>query len=403
MTALLTTVIALIGVYIAFALAASWVNEQIATFLQLRSKTLIAGIRSMIGDAAAADFFGHPLIVSLGEAPAKNIWAKLGTLSGLKYITQSVSTVKASAEAAAQTAAAPATAAPDTTTPKTTQPAVKQPPYVSAEHFAVVLADLLRRKAPGASPLASLGASASDVAAALNAIGVPGNPYKPLYDILLPIWTDAKGDYDRFTDALGSWYDSQMERVSGWYKRSVQIILVYIGLIVAFSFNVDTIQIIRELQQNATLANSLAAATQAYFEANKDKLKTANSGLDLTSLSGTKPCTKPMPCTCPGGFVADDSISPSVCRIDQSGFSQLPIGWTGPRWAAFTNNFHADKRRFWPKVYGLVHTEYFWLKIFGLGITGVAILLGAPFWFDVLGAIVNVRSVGAKPPPSSSS
>ena len=40
MTALLTTVIGLIGVYIAFALAASWINEQIATFLQLRSKTL---------------------------------------------------------------------------------------------------------------------------------------------------------------------------------------------------------------------------------------------------------------------------------------------------------------------------------------------------------------------------
>jgi hypothetical protein len=37
----------------------------------------------------------------------------------------------------------------------------------------------------------------------------------------------------------------------------------------------------------------------------------------------------------------------------------------------------------------------------GLIITTVAILLGAPFWFDVLGTIVNVRSVGTKPPPSS--
>jgi hypothetical protein len=389
MTALLTTVIGLIGVYIAFALAASWVNEQIATFLQLRSKTLIAGIRSMIGDAAAADFFGHPLILSLGEVPAQNIWAKLRTLVGLKYNTQSVA--KIAATPAAETEATTAT-----------PPAVKHPPYVSAEHFSVVLVDLLRRQAPGASSLATLSAASSDVAAALNAIGTPGNPYKPLYDFLIPIWRDAKGDYDQFADALGSWYDSQMDRVSGWYKRSVQIILVYIGLIIAFAFNVDTIQIIRELQQNATLSNSLAAATQAYFENNKDRLSTTNGGLDLTSLSGTKPCTTQAPCECPSGFVADNTISPSVCRIDQSGFSQLPLGWTGPRWAAFTNNFAVDNRGGWLKLQGLVHTPFFWLKLFGLVITTVAILLGAPFWFDVLGTIINVRSAGAKPPSSTS-
>ena len=87
-TALLTTVIGLIGVYIAFALAASWVNEQIATYLQLRSKTLIAGIRAMIGDAATADFFGHPLIASLGETPGHDFWAWLRTVLGLKYVTQ---------------------------------------------------------------------------------------------------------------------------------------------------------------------------------------------------------------------------------------------------------------------------------------------------------------------------
>ncbi len=374
MTALLTVVIGLIGVYIAFALAASWVNEQVATFLQLRSKTLIAGIRSMIGDAAAADFFGHPLIVSLGEAPAQNTWAKIGKVLGLKYVTQSVAELT-------KAAGAPPVA-PSAST-------VKNPPYVSAEHFAVVLLDLLRKKAPGVSPLASVGASSADVAAAINAIGDPANPYKPLYDILLPIWTDAKGDYDRFATALGTWYDSQMDRVSGWYKRSVQLILLYIGLIIAFAFNVDTIQIIRGLQQNSTLANSLAAATQAYYDENEDKLKVESGGaLNPSSLLVTKSCPAAGTCTCGDGFVLDNTISPSVCRIDQSGFSQLPIGWTGPRWKAFIHNRTASPGDFW-------------LKLLGLVITTVAILLGAPFWFDVLGSIVNVRAVGPKPPPSS--
>jgi hypothetical protein len=367
MTALLTTIIGLIGVYIAFALAASWVNEQIATFFQLRSKTLIAGIKSMIGNDAAADFFGHPLIVSLGEIPAQNFWAKCRTLIGLKYSRQKVPT---------------ATGAPQQSPSQT-----KNPPYVSAEHFAVVILDLLRKKAPGAPALAALGASSADVVAALNAIGVQGDPYKPLYDILLPIWKDAQGDYQRFADALGSWYDSQMDRVSGWYKRSVQVILVYLGFIIAFAFNVDSIQIIRELNANSTLANSLAAATQAFYEANKQNLSN-QSALTPTSLSLTKACGGPAPCTCDTGYVADKSSVPPVCRIDQSGFSQLPIGWTGPRWQAFTQNFTTS------------HSD-FWLKLFGLAITSVAILLGAPFWFDVLGAIVNVRSAGTKPPTSA--
>ena len=44
-----------------------------------------------------------------------------------------------------------------------------------------------------------------------------------------------------------------------------------------------------------------------------------------------------------------------------------------------------------------------WLKLFGLGMTTIAILLGAPFWFDLLGTIVNVRSAGAKPPAGNGS
>ena len=366
MTALLTTVIGLIGVYIAFALAASWINEQIATFLQLRSKTLIAGICSMIGDAAAADFFGHPLIVALGEVPAQNIWAKLGTPFGLKYHAQSVPAKVTAASPPGAAGVAPAAAAPAP---------VKNPPYVGAEHFAVVLVDLLRNKAPGSSKLASLGASSADMAAAINAISAPGNPYKPLYDIVLPIWKDAKGDYDRFTDALGSWYDSQMDRVTGWYKRSVQIILIYIGLFIAFGLNVDTIQVINDLQQNATLANALAAQTQAYYSAQQ---------------APPKPCQSSDPCTCPDGYVPKNN----VCQVDLSAIAQLPLGWNESRWRYVVPNPQAP-------LHEKLAEKGLWFKLLGLIITTVAILLGAPFWFDVLGTFVNVRSVGTKPPPSS--
>jgi hypothetical protein len=31
-------------------------------------------------------------------------------------------------------------------------------------------------------------------------------------------------------------------------------------------------------------------------------------------------------------------------------------------------------------------------------LSGIAISMGAPFWFDLLGKVMNVRNTGAKPP-----
>ncbi len=39
-----------------------------------------------------------------------------------------------------------------------------------------------------------------------------------------------------------------------------------------------------------------------------------------------------------------------------------------------------------------------WLvKLIGLLLTGAAVSLGVPFWFDVLNKVVNLRSVGKRP------
>ena len=42
-----------------------------------------------------------------------------------------------------------------------------------------------------------------------------------------------------------------------------------------------------------------------------------------------------------------------------------------------------------------------WLSKFaGLALTIGAVMLGAPFWFDLLSKVVRVRSTGAPPPAS---
>jgi hypothetical protein len=44
-----------------------------------------------------------------------------------------------------------------------------------------------------------------------------------------------------------------------------------------------------------------------------------------------------------------------------------------------------------------------WLRwhFIGCFITGVALSLGAPFWFDLLNKLVNLRSAGKKPEPGT--
>jgi len=44
-----------------------------------------------------------------------------------------------------------------------------------------------------------------------------------------------------------------------------------------------------------------------------------------------------------------------------------------------------------------------WLlfKLLGCAMTALAVSLGAPFWFDLFGRLVNLRATGAKPAKST--
>ena len=43
------------------------------------------------------------------------------------------------------------------------------------------------------------------------------------------------------------------------------------------------------------------------------------------------------------------------------------------------------------------------LKVIGWLITGLAVALGAPFWFDLLNKLVNLRGAGPRPAPATPS
>ena len=60
---------------------------------------------------------------------------------------------------------------------------------------------------------------------------------------LLAAIDTAQGDLDRARANIEAWYDSAMDRLSGWYKRTTHWILFGIALVLAVALNIDTLAI----------------------------------------------------------------------------------------------------------------------------------------------------------------
>jgi len=94
------------------------------------------------------------------------------------------------------------------------------------------------------------------------------------------------------------------------------------------------------------------------------------------------PATSPTPeATPPPG----DSVACIVQQVKAIQELHIPLGWTTQK---------TDPRL-------PANVPQWGFKVLGLLLTGIALSFGAPFWFDLLGRLINLRASGP-PPPSSS-
>ncbi|TMC18140.1 MAG: hypothetical protein E6J34_17720, partial [Chloroflexi bacterium] len=165
---------------------------------------------------------------------------------------------------------------------------------------------------------------------------------------LKTVLDQAQGDTQQELANLERWFDDTMDRVSGWYKRKVQLILFILALIIVVYLNVDTIGLITALSSNSVLHDSIVSAAQGN---GKDILNPAQNLQQLQQLQKNF-----------------QLIQPAL------GWTSLP--GTFPDWI---------------------------LKILGLLATTFAVSLGAPFWFDVLNKFTQLRMAGNPPPRATRS
>jgi hypothetical protein len=171
-------------------------------------------------------------------------------------------------------------------------------------------------------------------------------PSNPARRPLLRMLADAKGQRDEFRARLEHWYDDEMSRLTGWYKRYVQRFIIGYGVILTLIFNVDTIDITQTLWRSP-----VEQTAAAQIAANASGKSVGDIDTNVKAIKGLA----------------------------------MPLGWTAPHDGS---NISSDPRHI-PSTAGA------WaLKFLGLTITTFALAFGAPFWFDVLGKLARLRNAG---------
>ncbi len=215
-----------------------------------------------------------------------------------------------------------------------------KPSYIPSPIFATALLDAL---APDRR--ANLVASVTSITT-----GIRNLPESRAKTALLAMTSQAGMDINRVRTNIETWFDQAMVRLSGRYKRMSQLIIAFLAFTVTIGLNADSYMIANRLMRDSALKVSVVAAAT---EAAKQSLKT------------------------------DARVNDALNSVNLA----VPLGWS---------NAKGDFRGL-PSDYGG------WAaKVAGLLATAIAVSLGAPFWFDLLNALVNLRATGAPPKKSAS-
>ena len=163
---------------------------------------------------------------------------------------------------------------------------------------------------------------------------------------LTQVVAGARADVDAFRKHLEDAFNEVMDRATGWYKRKIQVILFVIALAVSGGLNADTFNVADRLARD----DALRAAVVAQAE------KAVRDGTQDPEQAGTAKAVEE--------------------QIKQARATALPLGWNG-------ENVPEGS------TLGVVL-----LKAAGLLVTTFALMLGAPFWFDLLGRFARIRGTG---------
>ena len=245
-SAMIEVAIGLVFTYLLMSLICSAINEMIEAKLKNRATDLEKGIREL---------FMEPEVKGSGEEDEKGMVQKLyehplicglfgGGFSG-KLITKS-----------------------------SYWRSTNLPSYIPNRNFAVALIDIVMSP-PGTTPSSSP-VTIDSLRAAVGKIQNNDTVKRALSNFL----ATAGDDINRVRESIEAWFNSSMDRVTGWYKRRTQWILLVLGLVLSILLNVNTFTIAEKLWIDPSLRSLVV--TQA-TDRHKARARTAVTVQDKRS------------------------------------------------------------------------------------------------------------------------
>ena len=385
---------------------------------------------------ALLDLLSHPprLVPSAtapaaapATGPATPAWQRMALLKLLDGLIQWIESLAAAEQLTPQTVAAVTSAAAKITTLATDLAPAAPAGLVTACTGAATAADLLAAARALAADL-RLAPVGEQMTAANVESWIAALETGRLKESLQALFTAVEGDVDRFKTAVEGWFNDTMDRVSGWYKRFAQKWMIGIAFVLAAVLNVDTVRIVKELSNNPNLAKAVSAQAESYAKGNHpqlsaEDLKTAHDEKEK-KIDAAKQALEEARKAADGGKVAaaqeqlDAAIGADAAEAAfQANLKALretgiPLGWDNPK---LRQQLGLDRMEipptgtFWEVVAVPFWSAWGYIKVVfthpgdflflcgGWLLTAVAASLGAPFWFDLLGKLINIRSSGKAP------
>jgi hypothetical protein len=304
--------------FLAVSLLCSATREAIASLFQTRAKVLLDGVLTLLHESAA-----KPRLRGIGPSILRLLRLRGGF--GLEKLGSQSLTAEVMLH------------------PLITGMAQqgRMPSYIPSAIFARAFVSTLTAKYGKGKTAAAL----------LNSIGNEG-----LTKTLLAIIGEGPDDAAALENAVRIWYDTVMDRISGWYKRRSQFVLFLVGLVYAVVMNIDALQLSQRLWSDAALTSQLVQKAE-----------------------DAKPPVPPGLPTDPASGVAQAKQAKAQAEEVQ----KLPIGWPSARFDGV--------KGFGPITMALLFALIGWIA------TAFAASLGSPFWFEGVGWLLALRGTGAKP------
>lgn len=423
----LDVVIGLVFIYLLYSLLASIISELIATFLGLRARNLKQGIARMLEndpERRNGYFFNNKLTLFFTNSwrgIAEFFVPKKGVVLDQFYKQPNIKYLAAGKY-------------------------FSKPSYISAANFSKAIFDMLKNQGDdGNTDLdkvknALLGAAGTkdqlnsinrlledpkgDDAQKVEGIRILLEHYAVSSSIIhgetrehiVSLLNDAQNDLVKFKGLLERWFDDTMERVTGWYKRTTQLLLLIIGLGLAIIFNANTIEIVNILSTDKDAREQMVQMASAYVKENQELIdlyrkdnagsnskKEFNSQLDsllkiknelesdiegVNKVMGFQPADS-LPVTLVDS-ASKITVTERQSLLDEKYLLEFSNAYLAERTSGYYQIVETEDQQA-VKYAEFKRWKYIRDNFWGYLLTALAISLGAPFWFDLLNKLVKMR------------